>query len=142
MSRKGRFFDSFSDQDLDRLLKHCTLTKYSQGQVVLRQGELDDHEVYLIIVGGVAVEVASGGERVFLTHLRNGDIFGEFSMFSGEARSATVVTMEDSEILHIDIRQIDSLFEEFPRLAYDLIKHIADEACRKLSDLSRLRTSG
>lgn len=133
MGDRKSFFERYSDDDLENLLKYCTLRKVKKDGVVLRQGQLDDQDIYLITVGRFSVAADSEGQHHELATLCNGDIFGEFSLFTGQARSANVIATEDSEVLLTDREAIDRMFEEFPKLAYSLIKHIADEASRKLT---------
>lgn len=133
MSEKMRFFDYFNDEELSQLLKYCALSKAEKGDAIINQGEVTENEVYLIVVGSVAVELESPRQTLLLCILEDGEVFGEYSLFTQEKRSATVRALAYTEVLHIDLDRIDKMFKKHPALAFKLVKHIAREASKKLS---------
>lgn len=63
-----------------------------QGDVLCRQGE-NDRRVFIIIMGEVEVSEGSGENKVVLSHLKRGEIFGEISaLFEAERISNVIVT--------------------------------------------------
>ena len=66
---------------------------FAAGEKIIRQGELGD-SFYLIASGEVDVCVGADEQRV--ASLSAGDYFGEMSLMTGEARSATVAAMADT----------------------------------------------
>lgn len=137
MNDHARFDDELSELELDVLLEHCNMANFEKEEVILQQGELDDHCVCLIMVGQVKVAFQDEKQGKTLAILRNGDIFGEFSLFTREARSANVIALEYTELLKIDLHEIDLMFETEPKVAFKLVKYIAKEASKKLYRRSR-----
>lgn len=62
------------------------------GEVLCRQGE-NDRRVFILIMGEVEVSEGEGEDKVVLSHLKRGEIFGEISaLFESERISNVIVT--------------------------------------------------
>ena len=71
---------------------------YKKNSVVVSQGD-DTDSLYLIVSGSVRVYVSDeNGREVTLNTLHAGDSFGELALLSDQARSASVLTLEDTEL--------------------------------------------
>jgi len=138
---KQTFFEDLSEDELALLLEHCgSMARYQAGEVILRQGQVDDSNLFIIMVGKVkVVMIVESAAPVILAELDNGDMFGEFALFTREARSANVMTEEYTEVLKIDMDRMDQMFEADAKTAFKLVKFIACEAARKLYRRSRFR---
>lgn len=134
-----RLFKDLDDRELALLLSHCgSMTHFEEGQAVLVQGEVDDSNLFIIVVGRVEVRtVDEHGKTVILSSLENGDMFGEFALFTREARSADVITTEYTEVLKIDMERLDEIFEVDARTAFKLVKYIAKESAKKMNQRNR-----
>lgn len=137
----SNFFEDITDEELNLLLEHCgSLAKYQADEVVLRQGEIDDSNLFIIMVGKVkVVMMVESAAPVTLAELTNGDMFGEFALFTREARSANVITKEYTEVLKIDMDRMDKMFEADPKTAFNLVKYIACESAKKLYRRQRIK---
>ena len=71
-----------------------------KGTVIFRQGDRGG-EMFVISEGCVRLTLGSGGNEKEIAVLRKGDFFGELSLLSGAARSATAEAIEDSVLLPI-----------------------------------------
>ena len=63
----------------------------------------------------------SDGRAIALATLSGGDIFGELAMLDGGARSASVETLADSELLALPAGDVRRLLAEHPAIAVKLI---------------------
>ncbi len=72
---------------------------YARGEAIVRQGQ-HGHSLFIIRRGEATVTLASTVGEV--ARLRAGDVFGEMSLLTGEARTATVSAATDCELLEID----------------------------------------
>jgi len=69
--------------------------------VVFREGDDSDH-LYIVRTGlARALREHSDGRSITLSNFVPGDIFGELAMFDSERRSATVDTLESTEVVAI-----------------------------------------
>jgi CRP/FNR family transcriptional regulator len=63
----------------------------------------------------------SDGRAIALATLGAGDIFGELAMLDGEARSASVETLTDSELLALPAVDMRRLLADHPEISVKLI---------------------
>lgn len=112
--------------------------RFAEGEVIVRQGD-PGSDLYLVTAGRVRVELETPGRRTLLAELREGDFFGEMSVFTGESRAATVVAASEAEVLRIDGRLLRSVLEAEPAV----LERISEELARRQTDLAaRLASAG
>lgn len=77
--------------------------------------------VYLIRSGTVKVHVEQAdGRDVIISILGPGECVGEMSLLDQVGRSATVITIEESDLLWLDRATFRKFLNEMPTLAYNL----------------------
>lgn len=106
------------------LAHNADLRDYAPGEEIVTEG--DDSEHFFVIVHG-AVEILKereGGSRV-LTTLRDGDYFGELSIFDGQPRSATVRATENSTCLVIPRWEILQTVEASPEVSKRMLAYLS-----------------
>ena len=111
---------------------------------LFRQDEVGD-ALYLLVRGSVAISLETPNEQaVVVRTMKAGALIGEMSLFSGAARSATGVVMEDSSLLRLSKSEFQSLqvkhpaeFSEFNRQIICLMADRLGRANREITALSR-----
>ena len=83
--RRLKFFHEFSHAESWEVLRASSWQDYSQGEEIVKEGEMDDR-FYILVSGGCAVE--RHGRRIGA--LDTGDCFGEASYVPGAKRTATI----------------------------------------------------
>ena len=68
--------------------------------LIMRQGE-EGNSAYLIQSGSVEVYTEHEGKKIVLATLGLGEIFGEMALIFDESRTASVVTLEDCNLIVI-----------------------------------------
>ncbi|MFW7377668.1 MAG: EAL domain-containing protein [Oligoflexus sp.] len=79
--------------------------RFRVGEVIFDEGDLGDC-AYIIERGRVEIFVTSAAERVSLTTLGVGEIFGEMSVIDGSPRSASAVAIEPCELVMVSSEAI------------------------------------
>lgn len=74
---------------------------YSDGEVIVREGELGDC-MYVVQAGRVEVVQSTKAGVQLLAVLDAGDCFGEMAVFEREHRSATVRACGPARVLKVD----------------------------------------
>ncbi len=91
-------------------------TRYRQGSVICHQDELGT-TFYIIESGRVVVQARDEtGQKRVITHLQDGDFFGERSLLTGEPRDNTVQASEDTSLFYLNKRDFDRLLREYPSI--------------------------
>ncbi|MCP4213110.1 MAG: cyclic nucleotide-binding domain-containing protein [bacterium] len=84
-----------------KLIGQFTVRCCSKGEVILREGE-DNRETVIFVVKRGEVQVFSSrswGKKESLAILGPGDVFGEYSVFTGKPANATVKARNEVEVL-------------------------------------------
>jgi small-conductance mechanosensitive channel len=111
----NREYDSMAPATSGIALQHFTA-----GEKVIRQGQVG--QALYIIVAGLALMSRrdfDGHEREILS-LRNGEFFGEMSLFSGEPSMVTVVASNDLEVMKISAATVHQMIDRQPSFAREI----------------------
>jgi CRP-like cAMP-binding protein len=92
---------------------------------VVYRGETSS-AAYFILKGSVGVGFIKDGEYVILNYLKEGDFFGEVAALTGSARTANVITEEDSSFLILSAKVMRRLAERYPDLREVFMTTIAE----------------
>ncbi|MBZ0156235.1 MAG: Crp/Fnr family transcriptional regulator [Alphaproteobacteria bacterium] len=99
--RTTPLFDCLSDEEFGALRHICHERHFPKGKVILSE-EDTYHYMYIVLSGKVkAVHFSPDGKEHILAIHKRGDFFGEMALLDGKTSPASVVAMEDSEIVLI-----------------------------------------
>ncbi|MFT5356607.1 MAG: CRP-like cAMP-binding protein, partial [Polyangiales bacterium] len=99
-----------------RMLKTLRLVRHQGGQTIIQQGDAGT-AFYVLVRGKVAVRREQNGEQQQLAELSDGAIFGEMALVSAKPRSASVVTLDDCDVLEFERESLVALAGEVVTLA-------------------------
>jgi CRP-like cAMP-binding protein len=89
--------------------------------------------VYVILHGTVKIHIEqASGQDVVLSILGSGDTLGEMSLIDSVGRSASAVTLEDTLMLWMDRSTFQTLLDEYPPVARNLVRILSARV--RLSD--------
>jgi len=133
-------FSELDDAELDAISALVTRKHVGKNSIVVQEGEAGD-AMAIILSGSVKVsQFASDGREVVLCLLENGSFFGEMALLDTEPRSATVTTMEESELGFIRRKDFSRLMLEMPRLTKKLLAEITHRLRRTNLVLAHIST--
>lgn len=90
---------------------------FQPGNFIIIEGTQGD-SMYIINTGAVLVSTSDkNGEVIPLGNLKDGDFFGELSLFDNLPRSATVTAIKETSIFMITRDEIDIIFKVNPSIA-------------------------
>ncbi|MFI5025788.1 MAG: Crp/Fnr family transcriptional regulator [Solirubrobacterales bacterium] len=114
-------FAELSPDELDRIAAVAVPRSFPRGVRVFHEGDNSD-ACYIVRTGDLRVtREHSDGRAIALATLSEGDIFGELAMLDGGARSASVETLADSELLALPAGDMRRLLTGHPDIAVKLI---------------------
>ncbi len=118
-------FAGFSQEEFDDFTKMMAVHILQPGQPIVKQGDTGQ-SVYVIANGSVKVwTLTPSGERLDLAVLHANEFFGEMSFLTGNPRTATVETAEDSVILEVTEDKLRELSTRRPRVLQVLEQYSA-----------------
>jgi small-conductance mechanosensitive channel/CRP-like cAMP-binding protein len=130
-------FAGLSPGQLDRLGMEGREWRFAGGEPVIRQGDPGE-SLFVVLEGGVEVSAREGdGVPVVITTLGPGGFFGEMSLMTGAARSATITAKVESCLLEIDKATMRRVLEEQPSLVDTLGSALTARAGERSTALAR-----
>jgi len=119
-------FAALSETERSALAARAQLRIFAAGEAVVQEGQ-PGTSLFIIRSGRLRAETQprEGGTVVALAEFHAGDCFGERSLLTGEPRSATVVALEDSEVIELDKTAFAPVLNANPQLAEELGRLLA-----------------
>ncbi|MDX8389815.1 MAG: cyclic nucleotide-binding domain-containing protein [Mariprofundaceae bacterium] len=98
----------------------------SNGVEILQEGEAA-HDLYFVRSGKLAITKRVDDKMQMIAHLHSGDLYGEFGALRKKSRYASVLTVEASEIIRVELAAVHQVME------------VDKDFCERLDGLLRQR---
>ena len=108
-------FVPLGEDELEKLAKGSSTRVYAPGEAIVRRGQ-EGNSMFVIVRGGVKVQIPENDYQKTINNLRANDFFGEMSLLTGQPRTATVIAEEETEVIQIKKSALRPLFEANPNL--------------------------
>lgn len=119
--RRVPLFRDFADDEAGAVLQTVTDRRYGKHQFIVREGDPGD-TFFIIVKGSVSVcRIAPDGRETILSILKEGDFFGEMSMFDSSLRSASIKTLTEVEVGAVRQEDFLKLLDRNPRIGRALV---------------------
>ncbi len=119
--QKIPLFALLDDDEVKVLSEQLDQEKVYAGQVVFNQGDAGG-KMYVVQSGKVEIFLMDDNkERVVLSTVEPGGIFGELSLLDNDPRSAGAKALEDSFLFVIDRHDLEMLFQAHQHAALDIM---------------------
>jgi len=105
-------FRTLNEENLKDLVSMLRLRKHVPKDIIIRKGD-PGKNLYIILSGQVDVVDQDG---ISITKLRNGEVFGEMSLISGDPVGATIKVLEPTTLLYIRGQDFLKVLNRFPSL--------------------------
>ena len=133
-------FSLLDERERQTLAEILESKRFDKGDTIFAFGDAGDC-LYLLCAGRVEVYVENTeGEKIVLTAIEPGELFGEISLLDGGARTASAVAVEDSEFLVFDRDHLLEFVSRHPSAALDLLT-IMGRRLRNTDELLRSRVT-
>ncbi len=121
--KKVPFFRSLGKDGISFIVERLKFKPYESDEVICKIGDPGD-KMWIIISGRVKVVVQPEGsdEETVIAELTGGDYFGEMALLTGSPRSASVITLEPSEMFILNQEDFDLIVERFPSITLSMGK--------------------
>jgi small-conductance mechanosensitive channel/CRP-like cAMP-binding protein len=115
--RRVDFLAVLPDDAIATLADLTETRVYGPGEPVLQQGEAGD-ELFVVVDGQVSIVVGrERGSLAEVSRLGPGQFFGEMSLMTGDARTATVRAIRETELLVVGKHAFSQILTHAPELA-------------------------
>lgn len=138
-------FSGLDESELERLSKVAMRRRAARGEQVVRAGE--DAETLIVMLTGRAkvTNFDEEGREIILAWLGPGEFFGEMGLIDGSSRSASVVAVENCELLTIGKQEFQRCMQDNFQVAQKLMQILVRrlrEADRNIESLALLDVYG
>ncbi len=128
-------FENLEDEDIGSIIELTHLVRYSQGEVIMQQGE-ESTSMFLLEKGSVEVSREYGGKNKQFNTVHAKAILGEMALISNSPRTATVKAKTDVELRELDANSFQYLKDSDRYLAYKVVESIALVLSRRVVALN------
>jgi len=125
------FLRDASVEDWGLVASHCERRRFRAGEVVLSAGD-SDRSLLIVIEGSLEAVVEHRGRRRRLSFEPAGSVVGEIGFLDGEPRSASVVAIEDGELLRLSMSAFETIASAYPRLGRTILLDLGRILARRL----------
>lgn len=133
-------FEHLEDDDRIRLAEVVDLRELQPGDILFHAGEPGD-SLFIVHDGEVEIYIKdTTGQKIILTVACEGEVFGELALLDRGARTATAVSLVESQLLELDRDDLLLLFHKRPAAALGLLAAMT-HMTRKADELLRTRVS-
>jgi len=133
-------FEHLSEDDRVLLAEVVDVQRLSAGATLFKAGEPGE-ALFVVVSGEVELFIKdTTGQKIVLTVVRAGEIFGELALLDSGARTATAVALADSELLELDRDDLMLLFQRTPAAGLRLLASMG-HMTRKADELLKTRVS-
>lgn len=120
--KRNLLFTELNDQEIFRISHFVYEQSAAKGEVIIRQDTMGE-SLYLLIDGKLQVfRTGEYDEIIPLDMVNPGECIGEMGFFSDGRRSASVIAIEDSELIKIKYSDLQRTFDLIPKLSNTFLK--------------------
>lgn len=132
----SKFFADFTREDVQCLTGFTQIYRAEAGQMIIREGDVDDY-MLLIIQGQVEiVKTDSHGHLQPMTTVGAGATLGEMSMIDGEPRFATCMALEPTTFAVLSRDSMVQIILEEPSLGAKVLVKLVTLLSQRLRQTS------
>ncbi len=118
------FFRTLPDSEIYRICEFCTKKILKSGEVVFAEGSRGQL-FYIILAGSVEIVKNYGqSDQDRIAVYRQGQCFGELALIDDFPRSATVLTLESSQLLCIHRENFQKVLQESAVISFSFLKNL------------------
>ena len=115
-------FAALSQEDIERLQPHTQIQQYRREDIILHEGDPLPEKLHVLVSGALQVQKnATTGKETILRTLRDGDIFAAPALFGDAKAPATVIAMEECQVLSLSKVALLDTIQQTPELALRLL---------------------
>jgi CRP-like cAMP-binding protein len=138
--RRVPLFSGVAPTKLKLLAFTSDRVSFDSGQILFRQGDPGD-AAYVVLSGSADILVNSQSGEIKVATLEPNSIVGEIAILCDVSRTATVRANGPLETLRIRKDHFLKLLAEFPEMAVEIMRVLADRLSHTTAELSEARSN-
>ncbi|MCI4669713.1 MAG: patatin-like phospholipase family protein [Bacteroidia bacterium] len=119
-----KYFGEMSDETFEEFASLLEWVELPANRLLVRQGDRGD-SMYILISGRLQAWISQDdGSKQIIGEVAKGESVGEMALFTGDPRSADILSIRDSLLVKISKETFDKLVQKFPQSAINISKLI------------------
>jgi CRP-like cAMP-binding protein len=139
MLRRVPIFARIAPAKLKLLAFTSDRVSYRSGQILFHQGDLGD-AAYVVLAGTADILVDTPSGEIKVADVDVNSIVGEIAILCDVSRTATVKATSNLEALRISKEHFLKLLADFPEMAVDIMRVLADRLNHTTAELTAARS--
>lgn len=140
MFARIKLFELLDEDDRNVLADVVDTQQVAANQILFQAGEPGE-SLFVVQSGEIELFIKDvTGQKIVLTIVREGDVFGELSLLDSGPRTATALALVDSELLVLDRGDLLLLFQKKPDAALHMLAAMSGMT-RKADELLKTRVA-
>ena len=121
--REEIMFDMLDDADIEKIAPFFEVIVYPANTTVFKESDLGDF-IGFVLSGKLEVKKQTEfkGNQLIIALLSKGAMVGELSMFDQHKRSATVEAVEETTLMIVRNKALESLIQQHPYTGIKILK--------------------
>jgi CRP-like cAMP-binding protein len=140
MLRRVPIFSRIAPAKLKLLAFTSDRMTYHVGQNLFRQGDVGD-AAYVVLSGTADIIVSSPAGEIKVADVEVNSIVGEIAILCDVSRTATVRATSPLEVLRISKEHFLKLLSDFPEMAVEIMRVLADRLNHTTAELTAARAA-
>jgi len=129
--KRVTIFAGIDNNGLEQICSMCKVIKKSKGDILVEE-DTEATEIFVLLKGRVKIILNMKDDPFELLELGAGNCVGEASVIGIQKHSASVVAIQDSEVLVLSRKVLMDIYSNNKDLFSMLILNIARELARRL----------
>ena len=122
--RSTKLAAELTDDQCKTLARLVAVRDLKQGDVLAREGEVDNH-IYAILAGTLGVvKHAGSNDAITINTLAAGDFVGEMGFMDASEAYASKIALGDTRVLGLEREKLESLLTSDPLIVYRVMRAI------------------
>jgi CRP-like cAMP-binding protein len=118
---KNPLFSQLGENELTEIITFSHTRRVDEKQVIFHKWD-ESGQLFVLLKGRIQISsVSDTGKEIILNLVEPSEIFGEISLFDKMERTATAMTLDDSELLVISRQDFIPYLEAHPRIAIKML---------------------
>ncbi|HEY4058670.1 MAG TPA: mechanosensitive ion channel family protein, partial [Kofleriaceae bacterium] len=114
--RSVDLFRTLPEVQREELAQSLAFKPFATGEAITHEGDKDDG-LYMLVKGEAIVRIGKGADEREVARLSAGQFFGEMSLMTGEARTASVIAATDLVTYRVDKPAFEHVLRALPELS-------------------------
>ncbi len=116
--------EELSDAEVEILASLFEVRDYKSGTAIVKQGDEQPDNLYILAHGDIEVKFKSGPEESTIHILKPGDLAGIINFVGGAQSSATLYAVGDTKVLSLERVKFESLINSHPMIVYKVMRGV------------------